>query len=392
MPTHGTVTGTGITCGTGGGDCSETYNYNTVVDLTATPDTGYDFAGWSGACTGTGACSVTMKSQKTVGATFTLQRHTLTVTTPTNGTLTGVGIICGTGGSDCSETFDYGTTVALTATPDTGYDFGGWSSDCAGTGACSVTMTAARTVGATFTMRRYTLTITTPTHGTISATGISCGTGGNDCAETYDYGTVVPLTATPDASYAFRGWTGVCTGTGACSVAIDAGKTVGGTFGPVRVLQKGGSGTYTGPGFVLNESAVAPRAAAPEAVEPAPGPVTGSVAPAPGVEAGEPAKARAPEPTLEPRPDGTARVVEPLRVSVTGEVRSPGTYAWFPGMTARQLIAAAGGLTSDALEGAVWDLSIPADPSAPGRRESVGVTMDDAVGAGETLVVHRGPI
>ena len=65
-------------------------------------------------------------------------------------------------------------------------------------------MTAARTVGATFTIQRHTLTVTAPTHGTITGTGITCGTGGSTCSATYDYGTVVPLTATPDANYELR--------------------------------------------------------------------------------------------------------------------------------------------------------------------------------------------
>ena len=78
--------------------------------------------------------------------------HTLTVTPPTHGTITGTGISCGTGGSDCTEAYSDGTEVPLTATPDTGYDFGGWTGDCTGTGACSVSMTAARTVGASFAL------------------------------------------------------------------------------------------------------------------------------------------------------------------------------------------------------------------------------------------------
>ena len=143
--------------------------------------------------------------------------YTLTVTLPTNGTITGTGITCGTGGSDCTQTYGYGTVVALTATPGTGYNFSGWTDACTGTGACSVTMTAARTVGATFTIQQYTLTVTAPTNGTITGTGITCGTGGVDCTEIYSYGTVVPLTATPATGYDFGGWTGACTGTGACA-------------------------------------------------------------------------------------------------------------------------------------------------------------------------------
>ena len=229
-PTNGTVTGSGINCGTGGSDCTETYAIGAVVPLTATPDSGYTFGGWTGACTGTGACSVTMTVPRTVGATFTPPRFTLTVTPPTGGTITATGINCGTGGSDCTQDYDQGTVVPLTATPATGYTFGGWTGNCSGTGACSVTMTAARTVGATFTIQRFTLTVNLPANGTITGSGINCGAGGSDCTQDYDYGTAVPLTATPSTGYMLGGWTGNCSGTGACSVTMTAPRTVGATF------------------------------------------------------------------------------------------------------------------------------------------------------------------
>ena len=252
QPTNGTITGTGITCGTGGTDCTETYDYGTVVALTATPGTGYTLGAWSGACSGIGACSVTMTAARAVGATFTIQRHTLTVTAPANGTITATGITCGAGGADCTEVYDYGTVVPLAATPATGYSFAGWTGDCSGTGACSVTMTAARAVGATFTIQRHTLTVTAPANGTITATGINCGTGGADCTETFDYGTVVPLTATPDASYDFVGWTGACSGTGACSATMTAARTVGATFAIQRftlTVTPPANGTITATGI-----------------------------------------------------------------------------------------------------------------------------------------------
>ena len=58
----------GINCGA---DCSESYANGVNVTLTATPSTGYSFVGWSGACSGTGACVVAMTAPKSVAATFT---------------------------------------------------------------------------------------------------------------------------------------------------------------------------------------------------------------------------------------------------------------------------------------------------------------------------------
>ena len=121
--------------------------------------------------------------------------------------------------------------VPLAATADANYSFAGWTGACTGTGACSATMTAARTVGATFAPRRYALTLTRPTHGTITAPGIACGTGGSDCTEAYDFGAVVALTATPDTGYRLRIWTGACTGTGPCSLTMTVARSAGAIFG-----------------------------------------------------------------------------------------------------------------------------------------------------------------
>lgn len=57
----------GIDCGTA---CKAEYNAGTEVTLTATPDAHSEFSGWSGACTGTGACTVTISEAKSVGAEF----------------------------------------------------------------------------------------------------------------------------------------------------------------------------------------------------------------------------------------------------------------------------------------------------------------------------------
>lgn len=64
----GTVTSnpTGITCGT---SCSAIFSAGTTVELSASSSSD-SFSGWGGACSGTGACSVTMNDDAFVTATF----------------------------------------------------------------------------------------------------------------------------------------------------------------------------------------------------------------------------------------------------------------------------------------------------------------------------------
>jgi hypothetical protein len=143
---NGAVSGDGVSCGS---DCSEIFPRGTEVTLTAVPATGSSFTGWSGACTGTSSCTVTMTQARAVTATFTLNQYTLSVarTGSGQGTVTGSGISCGV---DCTETYSYGTMVTLTPTAQPGSSFTGWGGDCTGTGACTVTMTQPRSVAATF--------------------------------------------------------------------------------------------------------------------------------------------------------------------------------------------------------------------------------------------------
>jgi len=65
----GTVTSSvpGLDCGP---DCDELYLNGTMVWLTATPASGSAFGNWSGGCSGSGDCAVTMDSDTTVTAIF----------------------------------------------------------------------------------------------------------------------------------------------------------------------------------------------------------------------------------------------------------------------------------------------------------------------------------
>ncbi len=61
------------------------------------------------------------------------------------------GINCGAVCSTMSSAYYQGEVVELTATPGKGSTFGGWSgSGCSGTGTCTVTMSAAKSVTAEF--------------------------------------------------------------------------------------------------------------------------------------------------------------------------------------------------------------------------------------------------
>ena len=85
--------------------------------------------------------------------------------------------------------------------------------------------------------------------GTVTSdpAGIDCG---EDCSEGYEEGTAVTLTATPDQGSTFDGWSGDCTGTGACEVTMDAPHEVTATFGV--------SGTTCGEGSECDEGTLPP--------------------------------------------------------------------------------------------------------------------------------------
>jgi uncharacterized repeat protein (TIGR02543 family) len=262
----------GIDCGI---TCEATFDEATVVTLTATPDGTSTFTGWTGACTGTEVtCEVTIDQAKNVDATFTRITYLLAVDKvgTSGGTVTSepAGVDCG---SACSAWYETGTLVTLTATPNAGSTFAGWSgAGCAGTGTCTVTLDAARSMTATFTYQIAVEKAGTG-GGTVSSTpsAISCG---STCSAYLESGTVVTLSATPDATSTFDGWSGGgCTGSGSCVVTADAAKTVSATFTRITYVLTGsvggsGGGTLTTSpaGFTSCGSACAATFAASTAV------------------------------------------------------------------------------------------------------------------------------
>jgi uncharacterized repeat protein (TIGR01451 family)/uncharacterized repeat protein (TIGR02543 family) len=142
----------GISCGA---TCAFSFAKDTQVKLAAAPDENSTFAGWSGDCTGTiTTCVLTLNEDKAVTATFEpkIVKYALKVirSGSARGLVTSVpaGLTCG---STCTVTLDESTVITLTATPETGHGFTGWSGDCTGTSAsCTLTMNADKAVTATF--------------------------------------------------------------------------------------------------------------------------------------------------------------------------------------------------------------------------------------------------
>ena len=107
--------------------------------------------------------------------------------------------------SPTSGTYNEGTVVTLTATPDTGYRVQGWSgtnNDSLTATTNTVTMNSNRSVTVQFEQipaTQYQLSA--------SVTG-GHGSDYFPTSGTYNEGTVVTLTATPETGYSVQGWSG----------------------------------------------------------------------------------------------------------------------------------------------------------------------------------------
>lgn len=203
--------------------CSLTTYTGSTLTVTEAPDAGYLFDGWGGACSGTGpSCAVYLQSDASVSAGFVSNTSkTLTVTEVGNGSVSGGGISCGAGAT-CSAPEPSNSTVTLTATPLSGWVLTGWSGGCTGTQAtCTVQMTSASTVTATFA-QLATLSVAVSGSGYVSGGGIGCD-GGQTCTATETPNTIVTLTAHPSSGGTVF-WSG-CTSTAGtlCTVTIGTG-------------------------------------------------------------------------------------------------------------------------------------------------------------------------
>ncbi len=216
------------------GNCTGTYPATTPVTLNAYPAPGWAFTGWTGACTGTGSCTVTMTNNQTVAATF-LPYYMLTVNPTGNGSVqSNDGFINCPG--ECSYSYVANTPVVLNAVPAPGWSVSSWGGYCPGTpSSCTIVMSQNESVPVTFVQDYYTLTVSMSGQGSITSTDgfINCpGT----CSHTYLSLTAVTLNASPASGWNFSGWSGQCTGTGQCNL------TMLGNYGVSAYFLQPGSG------------------------------------------------------------------------------------------------------------------------------------------------------
>src|SRR6266852_5545921 len=278
----GEVRGGDIDCGSTGSDCEwDNITAGSTVTVVETPDPGYNFAGWGGACSGTvKSCTVAMDADHTVNASFSQSAttHPLTLTVTGNGTVTGGGIACtSAGGSGCSASEPSGSAVTLTATAGSGSGFTGWGGACAGSSTtCTVTMSSDEAVSAAFsggTGSSFPLAVSVTGRGAVTGGGIDCGngsticsakepansavvltakaasgatfggrgrvrgggidcgSGAKACSSSEKSGSSVTLTATPASGATFAGWGGACGGKSrTCALTMNAAKSVSARF------------------------------------------------------------------------------------------------------------------------------------------------------------------
>jgi hypothetical protein len=124
---------------------SGSYPSGTSVTATAFPNTGYTFFNWTEntvQASTSAAYTFPLTANKTLVANFVINTYTLNVTA-TNGTVAK---------NPNQPTYNYGTTVQLTATANPGFIFSSWSGDASGSvNPLTVSMTSNKNITANFT-------------------------------------------------------------------------------------------------------------------------------------------------------------------------------------------------------------------------------------------------
>ncbi|HEY5326972.1 MAG TPA: ice-binding family protein [Mucilaginibacter sp.] len=196
------------------------YNASSSVTATATPNAGYSFINWTNAgviASTSSSYTFRLTQNQTLVANFQLIPSSqfaviLSSNPPSGGTTTGSG------------TYNAGTSVTVTATPNAGYNFTNWTNGAtiaSTSSSYTFALNANTTLVANFAVNTYTLTVTA-VNGTVVK---------NPDQPTYNNGTSVQLTATPNSGYTFTSWSGDATGsTNPLTVVMTANKNITANF------------------------------------------------------------------------------------------------------------------------------------------------------------------
>jgi len=200
-------------------DCERTDNCRRAegwrTTVTATPDDGYEFAGWDcdGSCpSDRSSSSVELRIDRNTHITPSFREiPTFTVTLSSNGN----GSASINDGRSCAGgcSFRRDTEITIVATPDSSrYNFDGWSGDSnSSTDEITVTVTENLRFVANFVIDTDRLTVEIDGEGSVETSEGNCTS--SPCRFTVEDGTRVTLNARPGSGYDFERWSGDISGT-----------------------------------------------------------------------------------------------------------------------------------------------------------------------------------
>jgi hypothetical protein len=199
------------------------YDAGTVVNVTATPNSGFVFANWTGPVTNPNAAAttVTMSAPATVTANFTsLTGVTVNVPAGVSFTLNSVNYTGSQTVNLAPGTYTLSTTSPQSLGAGTRAVFASWSD--AGSISHSITVSASPLVITGNFTTQHQLTTVAGTGGTVTPAAGSF----------FDAGTVVNVTATPNSGFNFVNWTGPVANPNAAAttVTMSAPSTVTANF------------------------------------------------------------------------------------------------------------------------------------------------------------------
>jgi len=223
--TNGTLTAASSVTGDNPMSSPATVSNGADITFTATPDAGYRVKAWTGisptpAAFATTATITGISANANVTVEFELIPPTYTVTfgvTGTNGTLTAASSVTGDNPMSSPATVSDGADITFTATPDAGYRVKAWTGITPTPAAFATTATitgisANANVTVEFELIPPTYTVTfgvTGTNGTLTAASSVTGDNPMSSPATVSDGADITFTATPDAGYRVKAWTGI---------------------------------------------------------------------------------------------------------------------------------------------------------------------------------------